>query len=417
MGQKPKICIVSHSYPHFPGDWRANFIEALAQAYARKAEVVVFTPYVVTWKRPTERQGPPGYEDSLRIVHYHYAPLKSFHTLGVESIMKGDLSLNVRNYFVLPFMLLFGVIQLSRLFRSERFDFAQAHWAVPNTFMALAARFLSGTKTKIFTSFPGSDVTVLSNLGWCGKLAAQLIGRSDFLSCNSSDLKEDLVKAGIEAERIKLVIYGVDSRKIRFDGEKRLKIRERYGILDPTPLLLLIGRFVEKKGFSTAFRALKVLKEKGFENFQVMVVGSGPLQDEYEAILQKDGTRDKVIFVGNIPSHQLSEYYSASDILLMPSRRLPSDGLNVVVPEAMACGRPVIASNVGGNDLVVFHGQNGFLHRENDEAQLAEQIIELASHPELMATMGQTSLQLIQERFNWDAIAEYYMAQSHQERN
>lgn len=413
MAQKPKICIVSHSYPHFPGDWRANFIEALAQAYARQAEVVVFTPYVITWNRPIERQGPPGFEKNVRIVHYFYSPFKKHHTLGVEGIMKGDLTLNLKNYFILPFMLIFGVIQLTKLLKKEKFDFVQAHWAVPNTFMALLAKYLSGTKTKIFTSFPGSDVTVLSNLGAVGKIAARFIGRSDFLSCNSTDLKEDLVKQGIPSDRIKLVIYGVDSHKIKFDSNKRAAIRQKYGINDDQPVLLLIGRFVEKKGFSTAFRALRCLKDRGFENYKVLVVGSGPLQEEYETILQKDGTKEKVIFVGNIPSHLLSEYYSASDLLLMPSRRLPSDGLNVVVPEAMACGKPVIASNVGGNDLVVFPGVNGFLHSENNESQLADQIIELANQPELIRKMGAASLQLVNEKFNWDAIAEYYIAQCH----
>jgi phosphatidylinositol alpha-1,6-mannosyltransferase len=180
-------------------------------------------------------------------------------------------------------------------------------------------------------------------------------------------------------------------------------------VTDNDIVLLLIGRFVPKKGFSTAFQSLKYIVDR-MKNILLIVVGDGPLNDEYHAILKNDGVQSYVRFVGEIPPQDLSKYYSACDIFLMPSRRLPSDGLNVVVPEAMACGRPVIASDVGGNDLVIFHGRNGYLHRENDPRQHADFVIQLADDPTQRKLMGQKSLSLIQERFNWNAIARYYLA-------
>jgi glycosyltransferase involved in cell wall biosynthesis len=142
---------------------------------------------------------------------------------------------------------------------------------------------------------------------------------------------------------------------------------------------------------------------------KLVVVGDGPLKSEYEDILRNDHTEAYVEFIGEIPPQELSKYYSASDIFLMPSRRLPSDGLNVVVPEAMACGRAVVASNVGGNDLVIFHGVNGYLHDENDPKQLAEFVLKLFENSDMRKEMGQNSLKLIRDRFNWDAIAKYYL--------
>jgi glycosyltransferase involved in cell wall biosynthesis len=73
-----------------------------------------------------------------------------------------------------------------------------------------------------------------------------------------------------------------------------------------------------------------------------------------------------------------------------------------------------VASNVGGNDLVVFHGINGYLHGENDPAQLAEFVIKLIQNPALMHEMGQNSLKLVKERFNWDAIAAHYLEKFHE---
>jgi glycosyltransferase involved in cell wall biosynthesis len=76
----------------------------------------------------------------------------------------------------------------------------------------------------------------------------------------------------------------------------------------------------------------------------------------------------------------------------------------------MACGRAVVASRVGGNDLVIFPGSNGYLHDENDSTQLADFVLKLIEDPELGKRMGKNSLQLIRDRFNWDAIAKYYLA-------
>jgi glycosyltransferase involved in cell wall biosynthesis len=75
----------------------------------------------------------------------------------------------------------------------------------------------------------------------------------------------------------------------------------------------------------------------------------------------------------------------------------------------MACGRAVVASDVGGNDLVIFHDSNGYLHRENEPRQLADLVLQLANDPAQRRAMGEKSLSLIRERFNWNAIARYYL--------
>jgi glycosyltransferase involved in cell wall biosynthesis len=142
---------------------------------------------------------------------------------------------------------------------------------------------------------------------------------------------------------------------------------------------------------------------------KLVVVGDGPLRYEYLEILENDRTEPYVEFIGEIPTPELGNHYSACDIFLMPSRRLPSDGLNVVVPEAMACARPIVASRVGGNDLVVFDGRNGYLHEEDDPKQLADCVVRLARNPELSRELGNNSLKLIREKFTWNAITKYYL--------
>jgi glycosyltransferase involved in cell wall biosynthesis len=398
-----KVCIVTHAYPRFEGDWRANFIESLARAYARnKADVTVFVPYAVEFNRALINTV------GVKIVQYRYAPWKSLHTLGYARSMKDDLSVNVKNTLMAPFLLLAGVVQLSILLKKENFDLIHAHWAMPNSAIALVARFFSRSRAKVFTSFPGSDVTLITRLGLIGRMYAMMVSRSDYLSCNSSDLKEELVKTGIEPGKIDFVIYGVDPETIAFSAPERIRLRRIWQVSEEDAVLLMVGRFVPKKGFITAMEALDyIVKRK--KNVTLVVVGNGPQKNKYLEILNKDGTQSHVRFAGEIPTGELRNYYSACDIFLMPSRRLPSDGLNVVVPEAMACGRAIVASKVGGNDLVVFPGINGYLVDENDPLQLADAVVNLIEHPGLAREMGDHSLRLVRERFNWDAIAKYYL--------
>ena len=403
-----KVCIITHSYPRFEGDWKANFIESLAKAYARQnVDVTVFVPYIVNSNLTL------GTIDGVRIVKFKYLPFAWLHTIGCGNSMKADLRMNIQDVLLMPFFLMVGTLRFSSLLRREKFDLVHAHWAVPNSLVAIIGKFFASSHAKIFSSFPGSDVTVITRLGRFGRMLAKIIAKSDYLSCNSSDLKEELVKAGFNKNKIDFVIYGVDQEKIFFSDRERAHLRHTLGISEGDTVLLLVGRFVPKKGFSTAFQSLKYIAESN-KNIKLLVVGDGPLKGEYLSILRKNHTEPFVIFAGEVPTQALVQYYSACDIFLMPSQRLPSDGLNVVVPEAMACGRAIVASNAGGNDLVVFHGVNGYLHDENDPQQLAEFVIKLIERPELAKEMGQNSLKLIRERFNWDTIARYYLERFHE---
>jgi len=364
--------------------------------------VTVLLPYSPAWKRTSDDLGP------VRVLHYRYMPVRSWHVAGYGTGMKNDLKVNPINYFCFPFMLVFGVIELARLLRRERFDIVHAHWGVPNGVIAVLARALSGSRPRVFSSFPGSDVRVLKLLGPLGHVLARIIGRSDYLSCNSRDLQEDLIDVGLNSKPIDLVIYATDHRAVRYSAADRQAVRARLGIRDTDILLLQVGRFVAKKGFSTAFRALARIV-RSCPQVRMVTIGAGPLEAEYRRILADDGVLDRVTFTGILPTYETRRFYSACDVLVMPSTRLPSDGLNVVVVEAMACARPIVATRSGGNDMVVLEGKNGLLHEEGDHGALADCVIRLCRQPDLRESMGKASRELVEERFNWLAVARHYL--------
>ena len=411
MADKPRIGIVTHAYPCFDGDFRGNFIEALAKAFSEFADVTVFVPYVATWQRPLGVSVTDTGFGTVTVHCYTYLPCKQWHTLGTAAIMQGDVTQGWRTALPALLMCVCGSWQLAKALRRDTFSMLQAHWAIPNTFIALLGRWLAGKRaraTKVFTSFPGSDVTVLKALGPLTPLVARCLNWSDFLSCNSQDLKEDLVAAGLPDARIELVLYGVEDRRLGFDAVARQHWRHRLGVRDEHVVLLLVGRFVPKKGFSMVFDALPQLLAAA-PNARVWVVGEGPEAARYRAILHANACAAQVQFLGKLPVHELYALYSAADILLMPSQRMPSDGLNVVVLEAMAAGRPVVATRVGGNDLAVFDGENGFLHAPEDQRTLVLRTVELCRNPQLRTQMGAAAVRLVRERFNWRQIAREYL--------
>ncbi len=401
---KPNVIILTHSYPRFKGDWRSNFIESLAVAYKEKtASISVLVPYANQWNR--NKQNANG----IKLITYRYMPFKSWHILGYGNSLAGDLKFNFLHIFLLPFMIFFGVIKLSILLKKYPVQIIHCHWAFPNSIIALAAKFLTRSDVKIFSSFPGSDVTVISKSGLIGKVIAKIINKSDYLSCNSSDLSEDLVKVGINKNKIDYVIYGVDSQKMTFDQSARRVIRKDLKVGSQEFMLLMVGRFVQKKGFITAIKAMLLIRRK-YSKVKLFIIGSGILKRNYLDEIKKAELTEHVIILGEVLPEKLKEYYSACDILLMPSEREPSDGLNVVVVEAMSCGRPIVASSAGGNDLVVFDGFNGKIHKPGDIKDLAFKLIDLIKHKSRLVKMGRNSRRLVEDRFNWDAISSYYLS-------
>jgi len=234
----------------------SHFIESLARAYAgQNVDVTVFVPYIVNSSRLQETG------DGVKIVNFRYLPFAGLHTIGSGNSMRADLRMNLKEVLLMPFFLIAGVLRFSALLRREKFDLVHAHWAVPNSLVAIFGKFLASSQAKVFTSFPGSDVTVIRQLGRFGRMLAKIIAKSDYLSCNSSDLREELVKAGFDKKNIDFVIYGVDEKKIFFSDLERVQLRGALGISEDDTVLLLVGRFVPKKGFSTAFQALKYITE------------------------------------------------------------------------------------------------------------------------------------------------------------
>ena len=204
----------------------------------------------------------------------------------------------------------------------------------------------------------------------------------------------------VPPERVRVVPCGVDTTLFRPMG--RARARALLG-LDGLPVALFVGRLDPVKGADILLEAVAGMEAP--ENTQVLVVG-GDAEREPEAarlhgLSQQLGLGDRARFEGTIPHDLLPLYYSAADVLVMPSY---AESFGLAALEAMACGTPVVATRVGGLASLVKDGGSGYLVPWHCPEPFTQRLEVLLSHPGLRDSMGETARRQAQEH-SWSTVA------------
>ena len=171
--------------------------------------------------------------------------------------------------------------------------------------------------------------------------------------------------------------------------------------------ILYVGRLEKRKGLKYLLAAFSRIKWE-FPNARLIVVGPGNLDKESHLLLGERNIQD-VVFVGGAPYLDLPRYYQTADIFCAPSTGKESFG--IVLLEAMAASKPVVATNIEGYSGVITHGQEGLLVPPKDEESLAQALGTLIEDSELRRQLGATGRSAV-EQFEWDRVAarviDYY---------
>jgi D-inositol-3-phosphate glycosyltransferase len=217
---------------------------------------------------------------------------------------------------------------------------------------------------------------------------------------------------GADADKISVVPAGVDLNLFR--PVPRAEAKTRIGISPDCGMILFVGRIQPLKGIDTLMRAMKrvINQYPDFrENLCVSIIGGDPQPDselermEFERLnrLQAElGIGDLVTFLGAKDQDTLVYYYSAAEMVVMPSHY---ESFGMVALEAMACGTPVIGSDVGGLSFSIEDGFNGYLVPGKDPDALADKIALLLRHPSLRDHLGEQAIRWA-ERYAWTYIAD-----------
>ncbi len=218
-------------------------------------------------------------------------------------------------------------------------------------------------------------------------------------------------KAGARAEKILLVPPGVDPNRFA-PGPRNHAILARYALEEDTPILLSVGRLVERKGFDLVIRSLPRVLQK-FPKAAYLLAGEGPERSRLEGLARSIGVDSRVRFAGHVPEDEIVRYYQTAGILVMPSRALPAagdvEGFGIVFLEAACCGIPAIGGRSGGIEDAIVHGETGFLVNPEDPEELAVKILSLLSDADLRRRLGQAGRARAERDFQWPSIARRYL--------
>ncbi|MEM2561383.1 MAG: glycosyltransferase family 4 protein [Candidatus Bathyarchaeia archaeon] len=175
--------------------------------------------------------------------------------------------------------------------------------------------------------------------------------------------------------------------------------REKLGLGDADVVLVNVNRLVKNKGVTYLIDALKILNDE--LNVKLILIGAGPEEEPLKQKISKLGLRDKVLHFKNIPDEKKFQLISLADISVTPTL---FEGLPIVILEAMACGKPVVASNVTEVPQVVKHGMNGYLVPPRNPEAIARAVLEIHDKG-LMERMGKESRK-IAENYDWGIIVK-----------
>lgn len=399
-----KIGVLTHNYPRFAGDFSGTFVEALCRELVRQgAAVSVLAPYDPAYCRTPADLG------GVELVTYRYVWPASLHRLGYARSMRADLAMKGESYLLGALLFSAGQAAVSLWVARTRPDVLHAHWVLPNGYLAAGPARRHGIP--LVVSIPGSDALVAGQNPIFRRMARRALATAGLITANSADLRDVAVQElGADPARFDMIIYGVDADAMRPDPARGAALRARLGLAPEAVVLVGVGRMVPKKGFDGLIRALPLLDTApNGAPVELVLVGNGDSRAEWEQLARTLGIADRVRFTGNVPYDQISDYYNLADIFVMPSAKRPADGLNVCVLDAMACGKPVVASTVAGNPLVVTDGDNGLLVPEQDPPALAAALTRLVNDDDLRTRMGQRSRQRIEQEFAWPHLARRYV--------
>jgi len=168
--------------------------------------------------------------------------------------------------------------------------------------------------------------------------------------------------------------------------------------------LLAIGRLIEKKGFGYLVEAMRILRARGVP-VRCLIIGDGPLRDSLAMMIQDRNLEGSVQLIGAVPHESVSVYLSACDVVVVPSVRVDDkegveDGLPQVILEAMAAGKPVVATEAGAISEVVQNGVTGLLVPQGDSERLAVAIAHLLADLRLRHEIGTRAREFVGEEFN-----------------
>ena len=346
--EKPKVAIVCNSYPTKKNETNQIFIKNLVIELKKQSITtdVYHNPVYNYWGNASNRKG-----IIANLIKY------SFFIVGVSRL----------------------------IIRIKSYNLLNPHGVMISGFIAvLLKRFFN---IPVALHIHGGDLNIYNSSSILyRKVYNNTISNSDLIVVNSNDIKNKVLKlTGVTPNKLIVISPGIDYEKFyRMDRQQIENHKKDFNIGNDKTVLLFAGNAIKRKGLDILVDALKLLRTVQLSKIHLIICSEGPELNKTKNKLQDiKGIKDSVIFLKKMDQSELRILYNIASIFIFPSRDEP---LGLVGLEAIACGTPVIGSNIGGIPEYI-NKNNGMLFEVNKSKELAKRIGSIIEDPNIVQSL------------------------------
>lgn len=385
-----KVLYLVTAYPRDPADVITPWmVETIRRLRARGVTVEVLAP---AYRGLADQE-----VDGVRVHRFRYAP-RGWETLTHDQTAPDRIREKPWFLALVPGYVAAGSRAAAKVAKEGGFDVIHAFWPIPQGLLGLHARRKTGLP--LVSTFFGVELTWMERqFPFLAPLLRRIVRASDAVTAIST----------YTAGRLQAQVPGVDPAIIPFGAAVDAPAQPPPYSYDGQRAfeLLFVGRLVERKGVHLLLDALATLPPE--RRVILNVVGDGPDRAKLQAQADRLGLGGRAVFHGFVSKEELQRRLETCDAFVLPAvidAKGDTEGLGVVLIEAMSYARPVIASAAGGIVDIVRDGRNGFLVPPGDAAALAAAIVGMMDDPSAARALGLHGREDVERGFGWNVIAD-----------
>jgi glycosyltransferase involved in cell wall biosynthesis len=387
-----RILAVTVGYPKEPGDSTAPFIDAIVRGLARRGhEVDVVLPDHHAFRYPDG--------EGVRFFPYRYSPSARLSPWGFGQTFNATTRVRAQVVPLLPAIAVSLRRAIAKRLAAQRYDVVHAHWVLPNGWAASSVA--ERAHVPVVVTLHGTDVAMAERHRPLARIAGRTFGRVAAVTATSEDLRQRAIRLGADPQHTVTTYIGVDT-DLFAPRPASPEMRQLLGTRDGDLLVVSVGRLARVKGFEHLIEAASRLRR-----VTIAIVGDGELRSELERLVKASAAR--VVLAGGMPLDGVAQALAAADIVVVPSvvdNRGRVDSTTSTALEALASGRPLIATSVGGIPEVVRDGETGLLVAQKDPVALAAAIERLRADAELRERLSRRAREFAVQRLSWDTTID-----------
>lgn len=389
------VLVLTSTFPRWMNDTTPAFVFELSNRLAKKnRRIIVLAPH--SYKAANnEKLG------NLEVHRFKYFLPSKLQRLAYGA----GIIPNVKSSFLakmqIPNFLMSEYMSARKLIKKYKPDILHAHWLIPQGILAVFLKKIY--KIPLVVTVHGSDLFPLKNPVF-KSLQKTVLENCDACTVNSVATKNEIIARFPQFKnKIIIIPMGVDVKKF---SAKTANKPKKY---KNKKMILFVGRLNEQKGVEYLIKSVPYIK-KNHPSIKLLIIGEGSYRTHLENVARSLNVRKNADFLWGIPHSKITDYYRMSDIFVLPSitSRIGTEGLGLVLLEAMAAKAPVIGTNTGGIRYIIKNMQNGILVDEKNPKQIADGISLLLSNSKLRAKITKNAFKFVNKNYSWNIVVKKF---------